>query len=58
MMNTAYQTENTCPECGSHNIEYGLFQQECNYAYYECYCNDCQLSYNEVYTLTFKGNEI
>lgn len=50
--------ENTCPNCGGHNIQYDSFEAEDDKAYYKCYCNDCETSYHEVYSLKFLGNEI
>lgn len=46
----------TCPKCGSHNVDYGpLTDAGDDYVYYPITCNDCGCMGEERYDLLFMG---
>lgn len=50
--------ENTCPKCGSKNIEYDDNTVHNPYVFYECKCLDCNQEYEEIHKMTFEENKI
>ena len=49
------QVSETCPKCGSNDIDYGAF--EVGEAYFPAECLECGLMFKEYYELVFQYSE-
>ena len=55
MKEQKYNSENTCPLCGSGNVEYNGFERDVETGWDECCCEDCGATWNEVVSMKFRG---
>lgn len=58
-MSEINQEVNTCPKCGSDNLNYGSIDVvDGDSVYFPVECQECGLQYEEHHALTFKENYI
>ena len=48
-----FNEEGTCPLCGSRMITYVETNSDGGAMWYECTCDECEASWQEVYEVTF-----
>ena len=47
-----------CPYCHSMDIEYGNYDMDSNYLFYNCQCNECKGKWTEDYKLAYEGKTV
>lgn len=53
MIKRKFNKQETCPLCGSDNLDYGTLKLYDNYVSYPVTCRDCKCSFEEDYRLEY-----
>lgn len=53
MSEQKYNTESTCPICGSGKVTFDEFNQDVETGWYKCICDECDTTWNEVVSMKF-----